>query len=228
MFVMDTINTLSVFLIRPSDHLLLREAGVPADIYGRGSMKIAIIGNGNVGSALQAGLGRNGHEVRAVGSDPAAVRDTGAFGDVVILAVPFGEIDNALQALGDSLNGKIVVDATNALTPDMNLTVGFTTSGAEELQKKAPGARVVKAFNTAFAALIDGGRIGDEQLAGLVAADDADAKAAVLSLVKDVGFDPIDAGPLASARLLEPLALLNIKLGFVQGYGPNSGFKLVH
>ncbi len=191
-------------------------------------MKIGIIGNGNVGSALEAGLKRGGHEVRAVGRDAAAVRDAGAFGEVVILAVPFGEIDNALRELGDTLNGKIVVDATNALTPDMNLAVGFTTSGAEELQKKAPGAKVVKAFNTAFAHTMNGGRIGDDQLAGLVAADDAEAKATVLSLVKDLGFDPIDAGPLASARQLEPLALLNIKLGFVQGYGPNSGFKFVH
>ncbi|HEX8233908.1 MAG TPA: NAD(P)-binding domain-containing protein [Caulobacteraceae bacterium] len=191
-------------------------------------MKIGIIGNGNVGSALQAGLSRGGHEVRAVGRDAAAVRSAGDFGEVLILAVPFGEIDNALRELGDSLNGKIVVDATNALTPDMNLAVGLTTSGAEELQKKAPGAKVVKAFNTAFAHSMNGGRIGGEQLAGLVAADDGEAKAAVLSLVKDLGFDPIDAGPLASARQLEPLALLNIKLGFVLGYGPNSGFRFVH
>ena len=191
-------------------------------------MKIGIIGNGNVGSALQAGLSRGGHEVRAVGRDAAAVREAGEFGEVVILAVPFGEIDNALRELGDTVNGKIVVDATNALTPDMNLAVGLTTSGAEELQKKAPGAKVVKAFNTAFAHTMNGGRIGDDQLAGLVAADDAEAKATVLSLAKDLGFDPIDAGPLASARQLEPLALLNIKLGFVQGYGPNSGFKFVH
>ena len=191
-------------------------------------MKIGIIGHGNVGSALQAGLSGAGHEVRAVGREPGAVREAGAFGEVIILAVPFGEIDNAVRELGDTLNGKTVVDATNALTPDMNLAVGFTTSGAEELQKKAPAAKVVKAFNTALAHTMNGGRIGGDQLAGLVAADDADAKAAVLSLVKDLGFDPIDAGPLASARQLEPLALLNIKLGFVQGYGPNSGFRFVH
>ena len=191
-------------------------------------MKIGIIGNGNVGSALQAGLSRAGHEVRAVGREPGGVRETGVFGDLIILAVPFGEIDNAVRELGDTLNGKTVVDATNALTPDMNLAVGFTTSGAEELQKKAPAAKVVKAFNTAFAHAMNGGHVGGEQLAGLVAADDADGKAAVLSLVKDLGFDPIDAGPLASARQLEPLALLNIKLGFVQGYGPNSGFRFVH
>ena len=191
-------------------------------------MRIGIIGKGNVGSALQAGLTRAGHEARAVGREPGVVREAGAFGDVIMLTVPIGEIDNAVRELGDTLNGKTLVDATNALTPDMNLAVGFTTSGAEELQKNAPAAKVVKAFNTAFAHTMNGGRVGGDQLAGLVAGDDADAKAAVLSLVRDLGFDPIDAGPLASAHQLEPLALLNIKLAFVQGYGPNSGFRFVH
>lgn len=191
-------------------------------------MNIAIIGKGNVGSALEAGLTRNGHEVRAVGRDPAAVREAGEFADIVILAVPFEEIDNAVRELGSSVSGKIVVDATNALTPEYDLAVGFDTSGVEELQKKLPDSSVVKAFNTSFASTMATGHVGDEQLAGLVAADDAEAKSQVLDLVEQLGFDPVDAGPLANGRLLEPLAVLNIKLGFVQGYGPNSGFKLVH
>jgi 8-hydroxy-5-deazaflavin:NADPH oxidoreductase len=191
-------------------------------------MNIAIIGKGNVGSALEAGLSREGHQVHAVGRDPDAIREAGEFAELVILAVPFNEINTAVSELGSSLSGKVVVDATNALTPEYELAVGFTTSGAEELQNKLPDSKVVKAFNTAFASTMTTGRIGDEQLAGLVAADDADAKNTVLDLVRQLGFDPIDAGPLASARLLEPLAVLNIKLGFVQGYGPNSGFRLVH
>lgn len=191
-------------------------------------MKIAIIGKGNVGSALEAGLTGNGHEVRAVGRDPGAVRDAGEFADLVILAVPFGEIDNAVRELGSSASGNIVLDATNALTPEYDLALGFSTSGAEELQKKLPDSKVVKAFNTSFASTMATGRIGHEQLAGLVAGDDADAKRQVFGLVQQLGFDPVDAGPLATARLLEPLAVLNIKLGFVQGYGPNSGFKFVH
>lgn len=191
-------------------------------------MKIAIIGKGNVGSALEAGLARNGHEVRAVGRDPAAVREAAESAELVIIAVPFGEIDNAVRELGSSVSGKIVVDATNALTPEYDLAIGFSTSGAEELQKTLPQSKVVKAFNTAFASAMATGRIGGEQLAGLVASDDVEAKSKVLDLVGELGFDPIDAGPLANARLLEPLAVLNIKLGFVQGYGPDSGFKLVH
>lgn len=191
-------------------------------------MKITIIGKGNVGSALEAGFTRNNHHVRAVGRDSGAAREAADFADIVVLAVPFDQVENAVRELGSSVNGKIVVDATNALTPEYDLAVGFTTSGAEELQQKLPESRVVKAFNTAFASAMNGGRINGEQLAGLVAADDADAKRQVLTLVQQLGFDPVDAGPLSTARLLEPLAVLNIKLGFVQGFGPNSGFRLVH
>lgn len=191
-------------------------------------MNIAIIGKGNVGSALEAGLAGKGHEVSAVGRDPDSVRGAADQADLVILAVPFEEVDNAVREPGSFVSGKTVVDATNALTPEFDLALGFDTSGAEELQKKLPDAKVVKAFNTAFASTMATGHIGDKQLAGLVAADDPEAKSTVLGLVEQLGFDPIDAGPLATARLLEPLGVLNIKLGFVQGYGPNSGFRLIH
>jgi predicted dinucleotide-binding enzyme len=191
-------------------------------------MKIAIIGKGNVGSALQTGLSRNGHEVRAVGREDNAVREAAEAADLIIFAVPFAAVGEAAQEVGSAASGKIVIDATNALTPTMELAVGFGTSGAEELQKKLPEAKVAKAFNTAFAAAMASGHMNGEQLAGLVAADDPDAKSQVLALVEQLGFDAVDAGPLAAARLLEPLALLNIKLGFVQGYGPNSGFRFIH
>jgi len=191
-------------------------------------MNIAIIGKGNVGSALQAGLSRTGREVRALGRGDD-VAGAAASAEIIIFAVPFSEVQKVAAELGDVASGKIVIDATNALTPAMELAVdSTTTSGAEELQKALPGAKVVKAFNTSFATAMATGEINGEKLAGLVAADDADAKAQVLGIVQELGFDPIDAGPLASARLLEPVALLNIKLGFVQGYGPNSGFRLVH
>ncbi|HEX8583119.1 MAG TPA: NAD(P)-binding domain-containing protein [Allosphingosinicella sp.] len=191
-------------------------------------MKIAIIGAGNVGTALRTGLSRTGHEVSAVGREDNAAQAAKA-AELIILAVPFAEVGNVAGQLGTAASGKIVVDATNALSPTMELAVDTsTTSGAEELQKKLPGARVVKAFNTTFASAMATGQINGEKLAGLVAADDAEAKAAVLGLVQELGFDPVDAGPLSVARLLEPLALLNIKLGFVQGYGPASGFRLVH
>ncbi len=191
-------------------------------------MEIVIIGKGNVGSALQSGLTRVGHQVRALGrGEDVAQAVTPA--DVVIFAVPFGEVQNVARQLGDAATGKVIIDATNALTPAMELAVDTrSTSGAEDLQKALPGAKVVKAFNTSFASAMATGEIKGEKLAGLVAGDDTEAKAQVLSMVEAIGFDPIDAGPLAAARLLEPLAVLNIKLGFVQGYGPASGFRLVH
>lgn len=189
--------------------------------------RIGIVGDGNVGSALGRGLTRAGHEVRAVGNDAAAVRETAAWANLVLLAVPYGAIDSIVAAAGTALDGKTVVDVTNALGPDMALAVGFTTSGAEGLQRKLPGARVVKAFNTVFAQHMDTGMLGDTPLTAFVAGDDASAKAAVLQLAREIGFEAVDAGPLQNARLLEPLAYLNIQLGYVLKQGTQIGFKLV-
>lgn len=102
----------------------------------------------------------------------------------------------------------------------------FPPSGAEELQKKLPRARVVKAFNTVFAQHMDTGRVGSTPLSAFIASDDASAKQAVLALAQDLGFEAVDAGPLKNARLLEPLAYLNVQLGYVLGLGTGIGFKL--
>jgi len=190
--------------------------------------KIGIIGDGNVGSALARGLQRAGYEVRAVGKDKSAIRETVSWGEVVLLAVPFGAIDDVVQTTGEGLAGKTVVDVTNALDPSMNLAVGFTTSGAEELQKKLPRSSVVKAFNTVFAQHMDSGKLEDQPLTAFVAGDDADARKTVLEIARGIGFDAVDAGPLRNARLLEPLGFLNIQFGYVLGMGPQIGFKLLH
>jgi predicted dinucleotide-binding enzyme len=192
------------------------------------TLKVGIIGAGNVGSALARGIKSVGHEVKAVGSNAPAVRETVAWADLVILAVPFGAIDDVVKTAGDAFVGKTVVDVTNVLDASMNLAVGHTTSGAEELQKKLPKSRVVKALNTVFAQHMDTGHLGNQQLTAFVAGDDAAAKAAVLELTREIGFDAVDAGPLRNARLLEPLACLNIHLGYVLKMGPQIGFKLLH
>ncbi|MBI5487384.1 MAG: NADPH-dependent F420 reductase [Deltaproteobacteria bacterium] len=189
--------------------------------------KIGIIGDGNVGSALARGLKRAGREVRAVGKDKTAIRDAVSWADVVLLAVPFAAIDDVVQEVGNLVEGKTLIDVTNALDAKMSLAVGFTTSGAEELQKKLPRARVVKAFNTQFAQHMDSGRLGDLRLTVFVAGDDPAAKSDVTELAAAIGFEAVDAGPLANARLLEPLGYLNIQLGYVLGLGTQIGLKLI-
>jgi len=190
--------------------------------------RIGIIGNGNVGGALARGLNAAGHDVRAVGDDATALRETATWAEVVVLAVPFGAIDSVLDVAGTALDGKTLVDVTNALGPGMEWAVGFTTSGAEDLQRKSPKARVVKAFNTIFAQNMETGRLGQQRLSAFVAGDDAATKAEVLDLARGIGFDALDAGPLKNARLLEPLGYLNIQLGYVLGMGTQIGFKLLH
>jgi predicted dinucleotide-binding enzyme len=190
--------------------------------------KIGIIGDGNVGSALARGLKRAGHDVRAVGKDKTAIRETASWAEIVLLAVPFGVIDDVVEEVSSIVEGKTLIDVTNALDANMSWAVGFTTSGAEELQRKVPKARVVKAFNTVFAQHMDSGRLGDKPLTAFVASDDASAKKSVLELARAIGFDAVDAGPLKNARLLEPFAFFNIQLGYVLGMGTQIGFKLLH
>jgi NADPH-dependent F420 reductase len=205
-------------------------------------MNISIIGAGNVGRALATSALRTGHTVtvsssngdtaaklaeetgaRAAESNGAAVNDA----DLVVLAVPYTTIVSVLDEIGPALAGKIVVDATNPLKPDYSGLATEGTSGAEEIQARVPSARVVKAFNTAFAARQTDPQIAGVQVDGYVAADDEEAKAIVLELVKGMGFHPIDAGDLAMARALEALAWLNISLQMRHGWSWQAGWKLV-
>lgn len=191
-------------------------------------MRIAIIGDGNVGSALGRGLSRGGHEVATAGNEPERMRAIASDAEVVVLAVPFGAVRDAATTLGSTLAGKVVVDVTNALTEDFQLAMGFDTSGAEQLQAKVPEARVVKAFNTVFAGTMDSGRVKERQLTVLAAGDDDVAKRTVLELARSIGFDAVDAGPLRNARYLEPMGVQNIQLGYGLGMGTEIGFTLVH
>jgi len=191
-------------------------------------MKIAIIGKGNVGTAIATGLSRKGHEIKHGHRDPKEpVSEAARWGEVIILAVPYENVADAAKTIGSSADGKVLLDVTNAIGENMNLAIGFSTSAAEKLQKKLPKARVVKAFNTVFAANQSTGRIGNEQLTLFVAGDHAKAKQTVMQLGRDIGFDPVDAGPLKAARYLEPMAMLLINLGYGLGMGSGIGYKLV-
>jgi NADPH-dependent F420 reductase len=205
-------------------------------------MKIAIIGSGKVGKALARSSVRAGHQVTlsATSADNAAeaAKATGAHAatsnveavkdaDIVIVAVPYDKLGEVFRGLASSVDGKVVVDATNHVnTQDPGEVLG-TTSNAEEIQKRHPNVRVVKAFNYAFAARMAEPSVGGTRLDGFVAGDDQAAKDKVLELVKSIGFRPIDAGPLVMARALEGMALLIITLQIRQGWPWQNGWKLV-
>ena len=198
-------------------------------------MKVTVIGTGNMGSAFVKQLAKAGHHVRVTGRDLAKAQAlaTGvatvtvappatalADSDVIIVATGYADAVPALRALGD-LRGKVVVDISNPLTADyMGLTLGHSTSAAEEIAAAIPGAHVVKAFNTIFApVLAAGASVDGQQVPVFVAADSAPAKDAARQLAQSLGFAVIDAGGLKNARYLEPLAGLNIFLGYGAGLG---------
>jgi 8-hydroxy-5-deazaflavin:NADPH oxidoreductase len=190
-------------------------------------MKIAIIGKGHVGSALCSGLSAK-HETRFGHRDPAEpVANAAKWGDVIILAVPRENANDAVEEISAYADGKVVIDVMNAVGPNLELAISCATSSAEETQKKLPKAKVVKAFNTVFAANQSTGKIGKEQLTAFIAGDDLKAKQTVAQLTRDIGFDPIDCGPLKSARYLEAMAIMIINLAFTNGMGTKIGFKLV-
>ncbi|WDT79198.1 MAG: hypothetical protein MPW14_18915 [Candidatus Manganitrophus sp.] len=136
------------------------------------------------------------------------MQETSAWGEVIILAVPFAALDETLREMGENVNGKPLVDVTNVVTADFQLALGCTTSGAEELQKKVPSAKVIKAFNTVFAEHMYLGKVKDEPITLFAAGDDGEAKAAVLQLGRGDRFRrrrrrPASKRPLAGdPRLL--------------------------
>jgi len=198
-------------------------------------MRVGIIGAGNMGSAFARRLSSAGHDVfitsrtldeakRVADTLPANVEAVEQSQladrvDLLIAATPFGEQANALRNAG-SLSGKTVIDISNPLTADMSgLAVGHTTSAAEEIAKTLDGASVVKAFNTIFAQILGDGRSSGGRVQVFYAGDDENAKRTVRSLIDSMRFEPIDAGPLRNARLLEPLGMLNIYFGYMAKMG---------
>ena len=148
-----------------------------------------------------------------------------ASAEVGVLAVPWSAVKDALSAAG-SLQGKILVDATNPLTPNLELALGFSNSAGETVARLAPGARVVKAFNTTGAENMAKAREFASRPMMSVAGDDAEAKVIVIKLAEELGFEAIDAGALKAARLLEPLAMFWIKQAYAQKFGTNFAFTL--
>jgi len=206
-------------------------------------MKITVIGSGNMGSAFVKQLTQAGHEASIISRNGAKAQELAAtYGasvvtpevaakaDVLVLATSFADAVPALASLGD-ITGKTVIDITNPLTADyMGLTIGHNTSAAEQIAAAVSGVHVVKAFNTLFAQVLSSGAdLGNGQTATVfVAADDGEAKQTVVDLAQGLGFDVVDAGALKNARYLEPLAGLNIYLGYGAGLGTSMAPTWIH
>jgi 8-hydroxy-5-deazaflavin:NADPH oxidoreductase len=202
-------------------------------------MKIAIVGAGSVGKALGAAWKAAKQDVvfaLRAGSDKAKQAEKDGFAvlpvegaaknaDVIVLAIPWTEAAPVIEALGD-LKGKIVVDPTNPVSPEFEMELGFDDSAGETVALLAPGARVVKAFNTTGADNMAKAKDFPAKPVMFVAGDDADAKKTVSKLAEDIGFEAIDAGPLKASRYLEPMAMQWIKLAY-GGAGTQFAYALV-
>ncbi|MBM3933128.1 MAG: NADP oxidoreductase [SAR202 cluster bacterium] len=190
--------------------------------------KIAIIGDGKVGSALKRGLTRGGYDVRAVGREPKQVAEVAKWGDAVILAMPYAVREAVIAGVRDAVKGKTVVDATNGLDKGLTiLTDPRRESGAEQVQQWVPEAKVVKAFNNVFAETMDSGKVNGEAIATFVAGNDDAARKQVVAMAMAIGFDAVEAGSLENARLIEMMGNLTITLAHRVGMGRNFGFKIV-
>lgn len=207
-------------------------------------MNIGVIGSGNVGGTLGKRWIQAGHKVifsaRDQGSaamqkllseagpsaSAASVADAVAGSDVVLLATPWPSARSAVESAGD-FRGKVLIDAVNPLSPDLTLSIGTNTSAAEQIASWAHGARVVKAFNTVGAGIMENPHFDEGQPVLFYCGDDAEAKKTVHQLIAQLGFDAVDAGPLVQARILESFAGLWISLAVKQGFGVNIAFRFM-
>ena len=205
-------------------------------------MKIGIIGAGDVGGTLGKSWRRRKHDVmfgvrnlqsqnvqRLAQTDKSLIfgniNDAMAFGDVILFAIPWTSIEEIVR--GRNLSGKIVIDPTNPLTPDLRQLALDDSSVAERIADLSKGARVVKAFNTIGAQTLNNLMFGSNRADLFLCGDDTPSKRVVGELAADIGFDVVDIGSLANARMLENLALLWIELALRQELGPNIAFKLL-
>jgi 8-hydroxy-5-deazaflavin:NADPH oxidoreductase len=206
-------------------------------------MDITIIGTGNMARGIGTRALAGGHSVTLLGTETAKAQALAddlsgnvrvgqvgdpLIGDVVVLAVWYPAVDDILGRYGDQLDRKVVVDITNPIDVDAFEPIQPQAgSAAQDIAAKAPGAQVVKAFNTTFAGTLVAGQVAGEELDLLVASDDDEAKNLVSRLASDGGMRPIDAGPLALAHHLEALGYLNMAIQPTLGTNYGSAFKII-
>ncbi len=210
-------------------------------------MRVGILGSGLTGGKLGTLFARAGHEVvfsysrrqaklkrlaREAGANASAgtPAEAARHASALLLAVHWSRFDDALGQAGD-LAGKVIVTCSLPMNADdTDLVVGHNSSGAEELAKKVPSARVVAAFNTIpsevlFSVFERRGRSGSPDM--LYYGDDRAAKRVAAQLARDVGFHPLDAGPLRAARYAEPFALLVAHLAYEGKGGPQLAYRFI-
>jgi 8-hydroxy-5-deazaflavin:NADPH oxidoreductase len=213
-------------------------------------MNVTIIGAGNMGRGIGTRAVAGGHSVTFVDANPEAAQQAVAdvqkvakngaktstaslgdaqLGDIVVLAVWYGTNLEIARQLGNRLAGKVVVDIANPLNSTYDgLATAPDSSSAEDLAKVvAPGAKVVKAFNTTYAGTLVAGQVDGRPLDVFIAGDDADAKAKVAKLVKDGGMRPVDTGALNRARQIEGMQLLHIVTQSTLGTNWASAIKIL-
>jgi 8-hydroxy-5-deazaflavin:NADPH oxidoreductase len=206
-------------------------------------MDITIIGTGNMARGIATRALAGGNAVTLLGTDPdkaqalagelsgdvhAGTVGDSISGDVVVLAVWYQALDDVLGRYGGQLAGRTVIDITNPVDPETYapLTVD-AGSAAQEIAQKAPGAKVVKAFNTTFAGSLVEGQVADQPLDVFIASDDDEAKAKVRELAESAGLRVLDAGPLAHARQLEGAGYLHMAIQPGLGGTYASALKIV-
>ncbi len=206
-------------------------------------MKIAVIGTGRIGKTLGTLWAENGHTVyfgsrnagtaetlaREVGHDAqgGGILDSAEFCDVALLAVPWYAFTDIERAVGTALDGKIIIDCMNPLRSTGSLALGHKWSAGEEVQKIFHRARVVKAFNHIYWSTFENPQFDEGAASLFYCSNYDDAKNVVIELATEMGFEPVDSGPIKNARLLEPLAALWMQLAFVTHQGADSAFRLV-
>jgi NADPH-dependent F420 reductase len=205
-------------------------------------MNIGILGTGNVGGTLGERFAKLGHHVFYGSREPEKlselVKRSGATAravsiaeavqsaEVVVVALPWTAVKSVLQSV--NLTGKIVFDCVNPLLPDLSgVEVGTTTSAGEQVAQWARGAKVVKIFNTTGSNNMANPNYGVTGASMFYCGDDKPAKEVARKLAAELGFDPVDSGPLSNARFLEPLAALWIWLAYPGGHGRDIVFQLV-
>ena len=208
-------------------------------------MRVGILGSGLMGGKLGAILARAGHEVvfsyaRSTQKLERLARDAGGSAragtpreaaegaDVLVLAVHWSRVDDVLRQAGE-VSGKVIVTCSLPMSADdTGLVVGHTSSGAEELAKKVPRAAIVSALGSVPSEVlfpVFEARENDKRPSLVYCGDDERAKAIAAQLIRDVGFDPVDAGPLRIARYIEPFTLLMGQLAYEGERGPEVAYR---